>query len=152
IRHYESAGTMTMFTFQEHIQYDGDATKAPFETVTLSFHVPVFEFAAVSADASVAATVAANGGGMVVAGRHGFLNTGTTANRPRDVVRRQPAAIESNSVEHALSANTYRIELDEACIAGADDAARTLAVQYYARAILEGNVDKLLATATVQYL
>src|SRR6185503_10439425 len=62
------------------------------------------------------------------------------------------SAIESSSFEQQLSGTTYGIELDEAAIAGADDAERTRAIQYYARAISEGNIDKLLTTVSVQYV
>src|SRR5262245_12735314 len=128
-----------MLTFQKHIQYGGDAATAPFKAVMLAFHVPVFEFAAVGADGTAA--LAAGGGEMSVARRETLLNAGATANRLRQVVRRQTAAVESNTVEHTLSDPTYRIDLEEDAIAGADDAARALAVQYYGRAVLEGDVD-----------
>jgi hypothetical protein len=41
-----------MITFQRQIGYGGDPTKAPFKSVTVAFHLPVFEYVAVSADAS----------------------------------------------------------------------------------------------------
>jgi hypothetical protein len=43
-----------MITFQRHIQYGGDPTKAAFESVTVAFHVPVFEYVPVSADVGAA--------------------------------------------------------------------------------------------------
>jgi hypothetical protein len=70
----------------------------------------------------------------------------------RDIVRRATSDIQSESIEQPLSGTTYDIKLDDTFIAWADDAARDQSSHYYANAMLQGNVDKLLATATVQYL
>ena len=76
-------------------------------------------------------------------------NSGTTL---LEVVRRETDETVSKSFEQPLNGTLYQVELDHAAIAGTDDAERTRALQYYARALLDGNVDKLLATASVRYL
>ena len=140
---------MPVITFQRGLRYAGDAIAAPFKSVSLTFQMPEFEYELATSEAPDI-----GGGRLGVAstrGRPAVLEVGAAPSRLPDVIRRMTSSLTSQSIERSVTSTAYRIDFDDSAIAGADDAERDRARQYYAKALLDGSIDRLLVTASVQY-
>src|SRR4051794_159633 len=138
-----------MISFQRRVTYAGDPATAPLSSVTLAFRVPVYEY--VPSTAEVVAPVTSRREAMAARGRVDVREAGAAPGRSSTIIRRETPATQSQSVDQPLTSTTYAIGLDDAAIAGSDDVARVRALQFHAQAMLDGHVEALVATVSVQY-
>ena len=126
-----------MITFQHSFQYSGDPAKAPFNSVTVAFHLPIYQYARTASPELTASA----------------LREGTGASvRESRVVRQPTGAFQSDQITELLTANRYDVAIPEDFVSGRDDAMRTLASEYYLKAMQDGDVERLMAEGTVQFL